>query len=395
MANKKLEKILREGGGTAWNEWRYVHRDRQINLRKAELSFTNLGGADLRCANLNSADFTSADLTKANLVGADLGSADFVGAHLIGANLGVADLRGAYLRGANFTGANLTGANLTGAHIFDANLSEANLAGAKLMGANLKGGNLAAAYLSGADLTGANLRGADLSLANLVGTRVNDAKLSDCKIYGISVWDLKGVPKDQSNLVITEEGEAVVTVDNLKLAQFVYLMLHNPNIREVIDTIGKKGVLILGRFGERLAVLNALRQKLRERDFVPMVFDFERAESKDFTETVVTLAGMSAFIIADITQPRSVQQELTAVVPNYMVPFAPIIQKGEEPYAMFVDLQNKYEKWVLDLLEYADVDQLLRVSDVAIIEPAEKRRHFLLSEKAKAVRRRYAAEFEK
>jgi hypothetical protein len=29
-----------------------------------------------------------------------------------------------------------------------------------------------------------------------------------------------------------------------------------------------------------------------------------------------------------------------------MVPFVPILQQGEQPFAMFVDLQNKYD-WVL------------------------------------------------
>jgi hypothetical protein len=38
--------------------------------------------------------------------------------------------------------------------------------------------------------------------------------------------------------------------------------------------------------------------------------------------------------------------ELQATVPDYMVPFAPILQKGERPFAMFVDLKNKYD-WVL------------------------------------------------
>jgi hypothetical protein len=33
-------------------------------------------------------------------------------------------------------------------------------------------------------------------------------------------------------------------------------------------------------------------------------------------------------------------------VPDYMVPFAPILQQGEDPFSMFVDLQNKYD-WVL------------------------------------------------
>ena len=58
-------------------------------------------------------------------------------------------------------------------------------------------------------------------------------------------------------------------------------------IRDVIDTIGKKGVLLLGRFTEgRLAVLERLRAELRKRDFVPMVFNFDKPETKDFTETV-------------------------------------------------------------------------------------------------------------
>ena len=31
-----------------------------------------------------------------------------------------------------------------------------------------------------------------------------------------------------------------------------------------------------------------------------------------------------------------------------MVPFAPILEEGQLPFAMFVDLQNKYD-WVLDV----------------------------------------------
>ena len=64
------------------------------------------------------------------------------------------------------------------------------------------------------------------------------------------------------------------------MAQFIYLLIHNEKIRGVIDTIGKKGVLILGRFaGERKDVLEALRTALRSRGFLPMVFDFENLRS--------------------------------------------------------------------------------------------------------------------
>jgi hypothetical protein len=88
-------------------------------------------------------------------------------------------------------------------------------------------------------------------------------------------------------LVITRADEPTVTVDNIEVAQFVYLLLHNEKIRDIIDTIGKKGVLLLGRFTEgRMAVLERLKEKLRDLGFVPMVFNFDKPETKDFTETV-------------------------------------------------------------------------------------------------------------
>jgi hypothetical protein len=45
--------------------------------------------------------------------------------------------------------------------------------------------------------------------------------------------------------VITPEEESVIQVENLEVAQFVYLLFNNEKIRDVIDTIGKKAVLIL------------------------------------------------------------------------------------------------------------------------------------------------------
>jgi hypothetical protein len=69
---------------------------------------------------------------------------------------------------------------------------------------------------------------------------------------------------------------------------------------------------------------------------LPMVFNFDKPETKDFTETVRLLCGFSKFVIVDITNPRSAPLELQATVPDYMVPFAPILQKGDEenPFAM-------------------------------------------------------------
>ena len=78
-------------------------------------------------------------------------------------------------------------------------------------------------------------------------------------------------------------------------------------------------VLILGRFTpERKAVLDALRDELRKpgRNYVPAVFDFEKPRSQTTVETVTLLARMARFIIADISDAKSVLQELQAIVPN-------------------------------------------------------------------------------
>ena len=294
-------------------------------------------------------------------------------ADLSGANLGDANLSGADLSGANLRGANLSGASLRGANLGDANLR----------GANLSGANLSDADLTGANLTSADLTDADLSCTGLVETDFTNATITGCRTYGASAWNVNLVGTVQHNLVITNWGEPVVTVDNIEVAQFIYLLLHNEKVRDAIDTIGKKGVLLLGRFtGGRIAVLERLREELRKRDFMPMVFNFDKPETKDFTETVRLLAGLSRFVIADITNPRSAPLELQATVPEYMIPFVPILERGEEPFAMFRDLWIKHREWVLDPIRYPSVDRLIEVLDAEIVKPAQVRFAELLARKA-------------
>ena len=50
-----------------------------------------------------------------------------------------------------------------------------------------------------------------------------------------------------------------------------------------------------------------------------------------------TLAGLSRFNVADITNPKSSPLELQATMPDYMIPFVPVIQESEESFAMFCD----------------------------------------------------------
>ena len=54
----------------------------------------------------------------------------------------------------------------------------------------------------------------------------------------MSAWRLELEATKQENLVITRDDEPAITVDNIEVAQFIYLLLHNKKIRDVIETQG-------------------------------------------------------------------------------------------------------------------------------------------------------------
>jgi hypothetical protein len=163
-------------------------------------------------------------------------------------------------------------------------------------------------------------------------------------------------------------------VDNIEVAQFIYLLLNNTKIRSVIDTVTSKVVLILGRFTpERKKVLEALREELRKRDYLPVLFDFERPLTRDFTETVSTLAHMARFVIADLTDAKSIPQELGRIAPNLLsVPIQPVILTSQDEYGMFSDIERFPQ--VLKPFRYKDEAMLLSSLEKRVITPAEAKR---------------------
>lgn len=323
----------------------------------------------------------------------DLRDADLRGMDLKGYNLKEALLKGANLDKANLQKAKLDNAYMRGVSLNDANLIEASLSGANLRHAVLCNAKLRKAYLRRADfsyvdLTDADLTASVLEYARLVDVDMSNAILKDCFIYGASVWNLIGTPREQSNLVITpsivkrgasntrrkSEGlkvEPTITVDDLEIAQFIYLLLNYKNLRNTINSVTEKGVLLLGRFGEGgLAVLQAMGAKLREMGYLPIIFDFERPDDRDYTETIQTLTGLSRFVIVDVSGP-SVPQELHSTVPHIKIPYVPIIEKGRKPFALFSGLFQY--PWVVNpILKFADEKQLLELLPSKIIAPAEK-----------------------
>jgi uncharacterized protein YjbI with pentapeptide repeats len=366
MANDDHVALLKKGVA-AWNAWRVenrnTHPDPYLSETIADLSGSNLSRANLRGADLSLARLFWANLGGANLSRANLDSADLKGTYLSGA-----DLSGASLHRTVFRDADLSGANLGGAH-----LNGADLNGADLSGANLSGANLYAADLLWANLSGAILSGADLSGAQLVDTDLTGADLTGCRIFGISAWRLKLEGAKQENLVITPVNEPEMRVDDLEIAQFIYLLLNREKIRNVINTVTRRGVLILGRFGDGgLDILQAVAAWLRTPEnggYLPLLFDFPRPDSRTYTETVKTLVSLARFVIVDLSGP-SVPQEITATVDLYEIPFVPILEEERRDWSMFRDFLVKER--VLEPVRFTDQDHLLKLLAQKVIAPAEK-----------------------
>ena len=351
MANLQHLAIVKQGVGD-WNEWRAQNKSVTPDLSGAELSGINLDEANLCEVNLHKVVLHEADLRGASLIGADL--------------------RGADLRGANASKSYLYGADLRLANLSHAYLISADLGRADLRGTDLSQANLNRANLSDANLGNAKLIGAELDRANLISTNFDGADLTDASIFGISVWDVSLEGTIQKNLRIKRyQEDSPITLDDLEVAQFIYLLLNNKRIRNVIDTITSKVVLILGRFTpERKTVLDALREQLRRCDYLPVLFDFETPLHRDITETVSTLAHMARFVIADITDAKSIPQELLTIVPNLpSVPVQPVLLASQKEYGMFEHFRRF--PWVLEPVLYEDQDRLLTVLAEKVIGPAE------------------------
>ena len=76
-----------------------------------------------------------------------------------------------------------------------------------------------------------------------------------------------------------------------------------------MDAVTRRGVLILGRFGDGgLALLQALAAWLRKPEnggYLPLLFDFPRPKAKTYTDTIRTLAGLARFVIVESERPIS------------------------------------------------------------------------------------------
>ena len=387
-----LKESLRRNSPRFWNRWRQNHPSVRPDLRgvvlagkwlrgfdfartkfdAAILERTDLGGVHLEYASLREATLRYANLSGVHAFRANLNGANFYGATLAQGDFRIASC----LETTRLVHANLTGANFSHAKLVGAFLTEADLTATRFDGADLSDVDLERAILDGTSLLGTTLRRAIVSGAFI--RRVQTDKNTDQRSLGLDVY------------VLWERrmGNAIefTDTDDIRLAQFHDVVEEHGSIASLITACSERVVLILGRFTpQRKRVLDKLAEALTKRGKVPVIYDFPSPKDREISDTVRFIAGMSQFIVVDLTDALSVPLELQATIPDLMIPVLPIIQSGEPAFSMFADLQRRYS-WIQPTVSYKNAEQLVRRVDEAIIARAKDAADQLRKQRAAAAR---------
>ena len=336
METQEHKNVLKNGD-VEWNKWRTANPNIPPSLRN--ITFTSEFG--------DTKDFYNLP--------------NFEGVNFSNTDLHMASLRNCFFHNCCFDGAKITFADLVDANFCSCSFKNANMRVTKIGSAifdncTFEDSDLSYCSAEKTSFINSKFTNTLLEHINFVSCDFSNTQMKECHVYGVSSWDLNLENAVQENLIITKDEQPTITVENIELAQFIYLMINNANLRNIIDTITSKVVLILGNFSpNRKIILDKVRVKLKHYDLIPVMFDFEKPSSRTLTETVYTLANMSKFVIADLSSPRCIPHELATIVPRLpSIKFYPIVLKGEKEYGMFEDF--KAYPWVKPIQEYETID---------------------------------------
>lgn len=335
MPSQQTIEILK-AGAESWNRWRQTKEGKDVDL--SDLDFSRDCPDHERAYTLP--EFQGFDFSGMNLNRVSMRNCTFIDCDFTNSRFSFSDIVDAYCLDCNFT---------------DASLRVSKIGSASFISCNFNHADLSYCSAEETDFTGSTLIETNLSNMSLVKADFTNAHIENVCAYGISAWDLILDHAKQSNIAISHSNNSI-TVPTIELAQFISLLINSKNLRQVIETITSKVVLILGRFThERKSVLDQIKTELDKHGYLAVLFDFEVPSGRDVTETIITLASLSKFIVADISAPRSIPQELASTVPHLpSVPVQPILESNDQEYGMFEHFKSY--PWVLPIRTYKPDD---------------------------------------
>lgn len=161
----------------------------------------------------------------------------------------------------------------------------------------------------------------------------------------------------------------------VKAATNMVKQMDKTEYKEPINESLSRQVLILGRFSpRRKKILDALRNILKAHPggYIPLLLDGKKPKGITLGEWGLFAAITSKFIIADISEAKSIPDELRSIVPNCPSrPVVPIFNQTGRDYALAED-------WALrgnvarPTIRYKNEEELEKKMSTAIIPAAEK-----------------------
>ncbi len=394
-----LMNSIEKNDASIWNSaFKYRHLSpilKKIHLNSNTDIHIELVGYKFGSAVLQTGHFVNISFIKCSFEHSDLDQAYIKNCKFIDTTIKESTFRGAIIENCEFTTSdrnnraivknnNFTLAIIRNSKFRNADCKESNFSCQMLENIDFQDAILKKSIFSEAKLKGVIFDSADISQAIFKNCKIEDSSFLGSIIEGTLFWKctrlIAAYGNEQKNLVIRRN--PALTLDSIETAQFIS-MIEQERLDEIINEVTSKVVLIIGSFsdGHKLT-LDLIREHLKTLDWVPVIFDFRIPYTRDVTETITLLARISKFIIADLTDAKSVQQEIAAIAPHIAVPIAPIVHGNKKVFSMFRDYW-KYE-WILSEFRYDNVDHLIANFENQIMAKAIRKAESLNNRKQKA-----------
>ena len=312
--------------------------------------------------------FESSDLQRARLRDVDVNGCRFRGGSLRNADLWLARFRNGEFRQTEMGWLTASGGSFDSVQFFDTELDGARFLSVGFRGASFENVQLPHSVWSDIKLEDSRWRNVDLRHASFFRVNCDGASFENCNVFGLGVCELAGQLRRESRL-LCGEGPDPLLLNDLRFAPFLHELAYEDAFGRVVEALTAKFVLILGRFtDDRKPILDRLRRALRHFGYVPHLVDYDCKQS--WLHVVKTAAMCSRFVIADLTEPRSVPAEVVEILRlRETLIVAPIVQAGYDEPPIFGELRATGQ--LLTKYEYRDADVLIRHLATAVIEPCE------------------------
>lgn len=246
----------------------------------------------------------------------------------------------------SFESAVFPGADMRYCYLYESDMSSAGFPGADFSGSMIR-----KVYCRGTDFSNARFVDCVLNNSTFIGVNFSGALIEGCNVYGVSAWEIllddKTIQKELflhrdnfSRKDLATRSDNPSFVDDIALAQFLYFISQENGFGKSLKQLNKRSVLLLGKFREGgLELLKSVGDILRKWNYIPIIFDFEPSAHTNLIENVLTMAGMSKLVLANL-EGSSVPAELAKVASNFRTPVIAWIHdaRHDQVYAMFKDL---------------------------------------------------------